>query len=79
MFKGPKLRPWFHSSVNRVMQMAVTCRTCLKTRSQTAAWIWRLRARSIPRCQDNINMDIIEVKCDLHSGGVEIDSGGGRL
>jgi len=57
------------------MQMAVTGRTCLKTRGYTAAWIWRLHARYIPRCQDTINMDIAEVKCDLHLADVEIDSG----
>jgi len=55
------------------MQMAVTCRTCLKTRSYTAAWMCRLHASSIRRCQGTINMDIT----DLHSADVEIYSGAG--
>jgi len=61
------------------MQMAATCKTCLKTGSYTATGIWRLHARPTPRCQESIKMDIIKVKCDPHSADVEIDPGGGGL
>ena len=62
-------------SCNPLMQMAVTCRTCFETRIYTATWIWRLHARPTPWCQDSIKMDLIKVKCDLHSADVEIDGG----
>jgi hypothetical protein len=56
------------------MQMAVTCRTCLRTSSITATWILYLHARPIPRSQDIIKINLVNVKCDPHSANVDMDS-----